>query len=151
VVLGLGFAIIYPDDLANRRARVRRVLVSLGAFGVTFALVDAVVSAILGTLGPLALVTIPLGALIPTAFSVVPICIAERVAGLFRPRRTPGWAAIAVAVGVGWGALLARISTLPHLSHWVSDAYFLLPGLAAGIAWFVMVEPSERRVDEIFE
>jgi hypothetical protein len=150
-ILGLAFAIIYPDDAANRSARVRRVLISLVAFWVAFALVDMVASTLLGLLSPAGLISIPIGAAIPTALSAVPLCIAERVAGLFQPRRTLGWVAIALVTGLGWGGFLAAVSTIPYLSRWAALAFFLLPGLAAGIAWIFMVKPDGRSLGKVFE
>jgi hypothetical protein len=147
----VAIGILYPDDPANRRARTVRAVATVFALSVAIGAMQAVLTGLsYGSINaPESLATIVLVALL----SAIPVSAAERIAGLFHPRRTPGWALGGVAACLAWAGLLHALlqGTGSALSRWAVIVEFTLPGIVAGLTWHALLPPREANVGRIFE
>lgn len=149
MMAALAAAILYPDNAETRSARVSRALVSLFVFSAIPALAGAVPLGLPAS-WPQALVG---GFVLLFALGLIPFSIFERVAGLFRPRRTLRWACVSVSIYLGWSVICYLLfAPLPlDPQTWIIPAAYGAAGLASGFVWYVMLDRTERNLVALFE
>jgi hypothetical protein len=143
--------ILYPDDPENRRARTVRAVATICALSVALGSMEAILTALSFGAGdaPASLAIMILAVLL----SAVPVSAAERIAGLFRPRRTLSWALGGVAGCLVWAWLVYSLleRDTPRLPQWAVIVEFTLPGIAAGLTWYAFLPKRGTDVGQIFK
>jgi hypothetical protein len=147
VVPLLVIGILYPDDPANRRIRMVRILVTTFAFSVALG-VGSFVAAAAGNIAwsPLTIVG--------TAWiSAAPLSVAERVAGLWRPHRARFWAFAGVAACLVWAGILYLLSEEAGTSllQAVAIVEFTIAGIVGGLTWYAFLPKRDPDVGQVFE
>jgi hypothetical protein len=150
LALVLAISILYPDDPEDRVARIQRAAITTFVFAAVLGAMESVVIPLLetgeaGVLNPILVIA-------NIQLSAVPISAAERIAGLFRPRRVPLWACAGVTVCLAWSALLYLLLTsgIPSPPALTAIVGFGTPAIAAGLAWFGLLPRRDSSVREIF-
>lgn len=147
----LMIGILYPDDPDNRRARTMRALVATATYSACLGVSYSVAASLLYGLGEGVFgLTFIVGIL---GVSAVPLSAAERVAGLFGPRRSRLWAMIGMTICLAWSGLLYLLAGGgdPNLPRAAAIVVFTIPGIVAGLAWHSFLPRPGAEVDRIFE
>lgn len=154
ITLGLACAILLPGDPARRGQRTRRVIAATAAFCLTMGLSAVIADARADSPANLPVLATILRWAMTFPFQLIPFALADRLAGLLGARRRPSWALAAVAFATAWVAVIDFLLLGVEIGSvsWPDMAFgLILPGLAAGFAWFVMLVDRREQVGAIFE